>query len=111
MNEDYKNGIRFLMQKCRAAGIEIRKYPWVCDLSKILSEHGVCYTYWFNTYKQDRLTNIPLCYEINDIMYGDTTLFVWGSTSEGEVFWRSLLAFKLFNGYEEYTLDKLKLIQ
>lgn len=109
-NKDFDDGMRFLFKVCKEQGIDIRKYPWIADLCKILSEHGVCYKFWFNTHTQNRLTKILTCCVICDILYGPSALFVWDDTPEGGAFWRGLLAFKLFDGYEEYTLDKLNLV-
>lgn len=110
-NKDFEDGMKFLFKVCKEQGIDIRKYPWIADLSKILSEHSVCYKFWFYSYTQDRLTNILSCCTIDDILYGQTALFVWNATQEGNDFWRSLLVFKLFNGYEDYTLDKINLVK
>ena len=90
-NEDYIKGIKFLLEKSREEGINIRKVQWVPHVSKMLSEHNVCYSFWHNVWEQKNLYRIPLCDTWYDVMFDpDKCLFSWGKTYEGHSFWASM---------------------
>lgn len=96
-NDDFVKGMRFLHRKCRETGINIHKYPWVCELSRLLSEYNACYKFWFNVWKQGRIRRITECNTPDDIMFTyNKTLFTWERTTEGGDFWHYILAEKLF---------------
>lgn len=87
-NEDYIKGTKFLLGVSKEQGINIRKVQWVPHVSKMLSEHGVCYKFWYNVWSQNRLNKVPLCNTWYDVAYGQNScLFCWSQTSEGHLFW------------------------
>ena len=107
-NEDYVNGIKFLLRECKKSNINIRSYAWVCDLSMILSHYNVCYKFWFNTCNQNRLNRIPQCDIVYDIVYNsNTSLFTWDKTPEGGNFWHLLLIRDLFKHLLDTKLNNL----
>lgn len=92
MNEDYIKGIRFLLKKSREQGVNVRKVQWVPHVSKMLSEHDLCYKFWYNVWKQNSLYKIPLCNTWYDVMYDPHKyLFSWDKSYEGHSFWVSML--------------------
>ena len=92
MNEDYIKGIKFLLEKSREEGVNIRKVQWVPNVSKTLSEYNLCYKFWHNVWEQRKLYRIPLCETWFDIVYGDNKwLFIWLTTEEGSTFWKTHL--------------------
>lgn len=96
-NEDYIKGMRFLHRKCRECNINIHKFPWVCELSRLLSDYNACYKFWWNVCEQDRLRRIEICKTPDDIMFEyNKTLFIWDRTTEGDGYWNYILANKLF---------------
>lgn len=107
-NDDYKKGVRFLRIKCKELGIDVRRYPWVTYLSSLLSESNSCYKFWWNAYEQHSLSKIVVCQTVRDIMYGDTCMFVWAKTIEGENYWRGLLECELFFRQSMTELRKLQ---
>lgn len=111
-NDDYKKGIRFLLQKSKEHNFNIHKYPWVCELSRLLSFHCACYKFWWNVCEQNRLKRIKICNTPDDFMYRyGKTLFTWDRTKEGGDYWFFILAEKLFPlGTREIKLDELRLM-
>lgn len=107
-NDDYKKGIKFLRTKCKELGIDVRKFPWVTYLSSLLSETNDCYKFWWNTYEQNKLHTIIVCQYVKDIMFGETCMFVWSRTIEGEHYWRSLLDCNLFFRQGDKKLSDLQ---
>lgn len=92
-NEDYIKGIKFLLEKSREEGINIRKVQWVPHVSKMLSKHNVCYSFWYNVWSQKKLDRIPLCDTWYDALFDlDKCLFSWTSTYEGHSYWSSMLS-------------------
>lgn len=104
-NEDYKRGMKFLLEKSKESNINIRKLWWIPILSKHLSEYDMCYNFWFNTYAQDRIKRIPLASCPHDLFHtSGICLFNWSITEEGHDAWSELKT-KLFpNKKIEHTL-------
>jgi hypothetical protein len=87
-NEDYIKGMKFLLEKSREQGINIRKVQWIPNVSKLLSERNLCYEFWYNVWKQDRLDRTLLCKTWYDVIYGiDECLFCWARTRQGMAYW------------------------
>jgi hypothetical protein len=92
-NEDYIKGIKFLLEKSREEGINIRKVQWIPHVSKMLSEHNVCYKFWYNVWSQKRLYRVPLCENWYDVMFDcHKCLFTWTNSCENHSFWSSVLS-------------------
>jgi hypothetical protein len=101
MNEDYINGMKFLLKESKKQGINIRRCLWIPHVSKMLSEHNLCYKFWYNVVEQGNLYRIFLCENWYDIMYvGDKWLFYWGTTEEGNDFWKNHL-WEMLGFYEK----------
>lgn len=110
-NEDYINGIKFLLIECKKLGINIHECSWVCDLSMVLSWFNACYKFWHNTFDQSKLHRIPLCKEVKDIMYvRGKSLFTWDMTPEGGDFWNTLLGRDLLGDHLNRKLEDIRLI-
>lgn len=92
-NEDYVNGMRFLLKKAKEQDLDIiRKCQWIPNVSKMLSEHDLCYKFWYNVWKQNKLHNVLLCKTWYDVMYDSRSwLFSWAFTEEGIIFWNNHL--------------------
>lgn len=109
---DYTKGMKYLLHKSKECGIKIRNYPWVCDLSKLLSEHDACYRFWVNVYEQGNMNRISSCITPDDIIHGfNKALFIWADTPEGNDFWYLLLSRKLFSSFKNRNirLEELRL--
>ena len=90
-NRDYIKGMKFLLEKSREQNFNVRKYQWIPSVSKLLSEHNLCYKFWYNVVEQNNLSEIPYCKTWYDIMHGEHCLFYWGRSDEGLDYWyRSL---------------------
>lgn len=88
MNGDYIKGIKFLLEKSKEQKINIRKVQWIPNVSKLLSEHSLCYEFWYNVWKQKRLNRVPLCETWYDVLYDfDGCLFCWDETRQGMAYW------------------------
>lgn len=104
-NEDYKKGMRFLLQKCKESGINIRTVEWVPIYSSFLSERDSCYKFWFNVWEQGRLHKIKECDTLNDIALDcSKLLFYWCDTREGDDYWKRVL---LFDENVKYNINRL----
>lgn len=109
-NEDYKNGMKFLMSKCKEQGVNIHgsNLRWLIKFSKMLSDSYVCYKFWLNVEKQHRIKKINECKCLYDVFYAEyeSALFKWEDTDEERDFWFNILMqkfwgllFKQFNDY------------
>lgn len=108
-NKDYCDGVKLLLNGSRKKNFNIKEYPWVIDLSLILSKYNVCYKFWNYTLAQDRLSRIKYCSTIKDIMYGmNRSLFSWAQTFEGHTYWENLLDEAIFKGIGAIELKDLK---
>ena len=106
MNEDYVKGMRLLLREAKMQRINIRKAQWVPHVSKMLSEHDLCYKFWYNVWDQKSLHRIFLCENWYDIMYvSDRWLFYWGTTEEGNDFWKTHLWGMLGLDINNYSCD------
>lgn len=91
-NEDYIKGIKFLLEVSKEQKINIRTVQWVPNVNKMLSEHNLCYKFWYNVWDQKSLHRIFLCKTWYDVMYvPDKWLFYWSTTKEGDDFWKTNL--------------------
>lgn len=91
MNEDLENGLKFLLKASKAVGINIRKYSWVTDLSLLLSKHNSCYKFWYAVNKQRKLSNIPYCNNVYDILFNvDLSLVRWYCSDDGYDYWSNV---------------------
>jgi hypothetical protein len=90
-NQDYIKGIKFLLEASKGEEINIRKFQWIPSVSKKLSEHNLCYRFWYNVVEQGNLYRISLCDTWYDVLHGDDCLFYWAKTSQGLDFWLSNL--------------------
>ena len=86
-NQDYIKGIKFLLEASKGEEINIRKFQWIPSVSKKLSEHNLCYWFWYNVVEQGNLYRIPLCDTWYDVLHGEYCLFYWHETSQGLEFW------------------------
>ena len=92
-NKDYLRGMKFLLNKSREQGVNIRKAQWIPHVSKMLSEHNVCYKFWYNVWSQKRLGRVPLCKNWFDVMFDcHKCLFTWANSCESHSFWSSVLS-------------------
>ena len=112
MNEDYVKGMRLLLREAKMQGINIRKCTWIPNVSKMLSEHDLCYKFWYNVAKQKNLNRVFLCNDWYDIMYDSARwLILWSTTEEGIDFWRNhlweMLGLDIYNDIFAFN-DKLK---
>lgn len=90
-NDDLKNGLKLLFKETKAIGINVHKYPWVADLSILLSEHKCCYDFWHDVNYQHKLDRIPCCNNVYDILFnGDTHLLQWSKSVLGGDYWANL---------------------
>lgn len=113
MNEDYIRGIKFLLKKSKEQGINIHRAQWIPNVSKMLSEHNLCYKFWYNVNTQRRLQDVLFCETWYDVLYANVCLFEWAFTYEGYVFWddmfHSMLLPKMHSvGFSEWTTIALK---
>lgn len=112
-NKDYENGIKLLVIECKKQGINYhsRKLKWLTKFSRMLSEHGLCYKFWYNTVNQSRLKNIKLCDYAYETCYenDEKILFYWAKTKEGVSFWDKKLEF-LWNT-DSFHSEKLLFIK
>lgn len=91
-NEDYKKGMKLLLQESKKQGINVRKCQWIPNVSKMLSEHDLCYKFWHNVVKQKYLNRVFLCKDWYDVMYDSAKwLFLWPLSEEGAAFWKTNL--------------------
>ena len=89
MNEDYIKGMRLLLKGAKEQGVNIRKVQWIPHVSKMLSEHNLCYKFWYNTYSQNRIKYLLRCKTWYDLIYNtDVCAFLWILTYERPTFWR-----------------------
>lgn len=104
VENDYKKGIRFLLNETRKSGIYIKKCNWVVGFSRYLSRSGLCYSFWRNVFDQGNLSRIEKCLNIEDIFHGrDTCLFIWHYTPQNVEVWERLEAKMHEDGY--YNLE------
>lgn len=90
-NKDLENGLKFLIKECKAIGVNVHKYPWVADLSLILSEYDSCYKFWCSVNAQRKLSNIPYCNSVYDILFNvDIYLMRWSCSDEGHTHWANI---------------------
>lgn len=91
-NEDYISGMRLLLKEAKEQGVNIRKAQWVPHVSKMLSEHNLCYKFWNNTCVQNRIKLVVRCKTWYDLLYNpDICAFLWITTYERPTFWREKL--------------------
>lgn len=110
-NEDYIKGVKYLMARCRENGIDYRKYPWLSDLSLLLSKYNSCYMFWCQSSVQKKIRLIPYCETAYHILFDiNTYLLSWSNTPQGGTFWSNVFD-KIFNlGEKKYNLREYKLI-
>lgn len=109
-NTDYIKGIKYIMKVCYDKGIKYKKYPWVADLSKLLSESGSCYNFWYEVDRQNMICRIPYCTTVYDILYGPNLyLMTWADTAQGFEYWSNVfrqLFFSKFNDMQAARIAK-----
>lgn len=92
-NEDYIKGMRLLLKESKIQGVNIRKARWIPSVSKKLSEHNLCYKFWFNTCNQNNIERMLKCDNWYDLLYNfNMCAFLWMLTSESSTFWREKLS-------------------
>lgn len=88
-NKDCRDGLKFLFVETRKMDIDIRKYPWIADLSMLLSERNQCLKFWLAVYKQQNLHKITRCRTVFDILFSsETNLCTWSRTTDGHEYWK-----------------------
>ena len=111
-NEDYKEGMRFLLAKAKEEHIELRHLKWIPKISNRLSKMNACKAFWENTYRQGNLKRILSCECQYDIFYNaEKCLFIWSWTSEGHSFWREVINACFKDNIEKFDIfnkDKFK---
>lgn len=111
-NEDYKQGIRLLRIHCHKRNINFRKYPWLIDLSFILSKYNSCYKFWKGVIDQKLLKNIPKCKVIYDVFFKrDTVIMHWDDTEEGYYYWSGLFKSIFYKDENIFSLEKISLTE
>ena len=97
-NKDYRDGMKFLLRETREQKMNIRMYPWVADLSVILSKSNKCLKFWTAVWEQHNLPRIPKCHTLFDLFFGfSTNLFTWSQTIDGHEYWKKTFT-SLFYG-------------
>ena len=86
-NGDYIKGMKLLLERSREQNFNIRQCQWIPSVSKLLSEHNLCYKFWYNVVEQNNLSEIPYCKTWYDIMHGYHCLFYWCKSDEGVDYW------------------------
>lgn len=91
-NQDYKNGLKLLLNECRIQQINLRKCKWIPIFNEKLSLLNVCEKFWTCVIEQGKLPSISKCRSINDIMHNSRTyLMDWCHTEDGTEWWRRVL--------------------
>lgn len=86
-------GIKYLMTVCHNNRIKYKKYPWLADLSKLLSESGNCYNFWYEVDRQGKICKIPYCKTVYDILYDvDHYILSWSGTPQGHNYWSNVFS-------------------
>ena len=107
-NEDYISGMRLLLKKSKEQGINVRQCQWIPNVSKMLSEHNLCYKFWNNTCSQNRIKNILKCDNWYDLLYSfNVCAFLWIVTNEKPTFWREKLSTMLGLDDDDDSIDPI----
>jgi hypothetical protein len=87
MNKDYISGMKLLLKESKIRGVNIRQCQWIPHVSKMMSERNLCYKFWRNVVKQERLREVLFCENWYDVLFNKHHLFDWFLTEEGYTFW------------------------
>lgn len=105
MNEDYKKGVKYLLQYSKKYDINVRKYQWLLPFLKKLSELNACHNFCVNIVRQGNLPRLEKFETTKDIFHSFKPAFQWAETDEGFAYWKNIDR-KLFGKYEPISNNK-----
>lgn len=105
MNDDYKKGVKFLLQHSKKYGFNVRKYQWLLPFLKRLSELNACYGFCVNIIQQGNLPRLESYVSTEDIFHSYSPAFQWIETEEGFTYWKNIDR-KLFGEWNPFSSNK-----
>lgn len=99
-DEDYKIGIRLILNQSKKDKYNLREYEWVLPFSRYLSRKQLCERFWRESIKQGLSNRLTKCNTVNDVFF-TYPLIVFSRSGIDKQTWLDLS----FDMMKEYPLN------